>query len=259
MKEVPSAALQIVGLFWSAPVLRRFQKGAERQEQTEWSRSALFKSAGGQAHSKTGFQPVSPRLRGMFGLRLSPALAAICALLVLAGCQREMRVDARIQVQQPSEFFANHSSARPLIAGTVPQEKTIGDAFFETGEINGHLVIGFPQAVTQDQLQRGRERYTIYCSECHGLSGDGDGMIVQRGFPPPPSFHEARLVGAPEGHFFSVITHGYGVMYAYGDRVSESDRWAIIAYIRALQLSRTVKVDALPPEQQRELTTKPGG
>jgi mono/diheme cytochrome c family protein len=188
----------------------------------------------------------------------SSARLFVGCLFLLTGCQREMRVDARVKTQQPNEFFSNRSSARPLIPGTVAQEKSIGDPFFEAGEINGHLVIGFPQPVTQNELNRGRERFTIYCSVCHGLAGDGDGMIVQRGFPAPPSFHEPRLVAAPAGHFFSIITHGYGVMYAYGDRVSEADRWAIIAYIRALQLSRRVRADSLSADQQQALAQLPG-
>ncbi len=190
----------------------------------------------------------------------SPSLFFVFfTVLILSGCQREMRADARIKTQQPSDFFPDRSSARPLIAGTVAQEKSIGDPFFEDGEINGHLVIGFPRAVTPEDLARGRERFNIYCSECHGFSGDGDGMIVQRGFPSPPSFHEPRLVAAPEGHFFNVITHGFGVMYAYGDRVNEADRWAIIAYIRALQLSRNVPVSSLPADEQKKLPQSTGG
>jgi len=115
------------------------------------------------------------------------------------------------------------------------------------------LVDEFPFPVTHEVLDRGRERFNIYCSPCHGMSGDGDGMIVQRGFRRPPSLHVDRLRTAPAGHFFDVITNGFGVMYPYDYRVEPSDRWAIAAYIRALQLSRRVSIADVPTEEQRKL------
>ncbi len=105
-------------------------------------------------------------------------------------------------------------------------------------------------------MQRGRERYDVFCSPCHGFSGDGDGMIVQRGFRHPPSFHEDRLRTAPVGHYFDVITNGFGVMYPYGYRVPPADRWAIIAYIRALQLSRQVPIADVPDAERAKLTSQ---
>jgi len=110
-----------------------------------------------------------------------------------------------------------------------------------------------PYPVTRAILERGRERFTIYCQPCHSPVGDGDGLIVRRGFPAPPSFHIERLRKAPDRHFFEVITGGYGVMYPYADRVSPEDRWAIVAYIRALQLSQGAKAAELPDEVRREL------
>jgi mono/diheme cytochrome c family protein len=111
----------------------------------------------------------------------------------------------------------------------------------------------FPYPVTRSILERGHERYNIYCMPCHGLAGYGDGMIVQRGFSPPPSFHTDRLRQAPVGHFYDVITNGYGAMYSYASRVSPDDRWAIIAYIRALQLSQHATIADVPPEEQQKL------
>jgi mono/diheme cytochrome c family protein len=120
-------------------------------------------------------------------------------------------------------------------------------------------VRGFPAPVTLGQLRKGQERFNIYCSVCHGITGVGDGMIVQRGFPRPPSFHEQRLRDAPEGHFFHVITHGYGAMYSYASRVEPAERWAIIAYIRALQLTRNARIDDVPPEERAHLSVTTGG
>jgi mono/diheme cytochrome c family protein len=106
-------------------------------------------------------------------------------------------------------------------------------------------------------LERGRERYDIFCSVCHGRTGEGNGMIVQRGFPPPPSYHIDRLREAPAGHFFHVITHGYGVMYSYATHVPPADRWAIAAYIRALQLSQHATIEEMPLDQRAKLGIQP--
>jgi mono/diheme cytochrome c family protein len=118
---------------------------------------------------------------------------------------------------------------------------------------NGTQATDFPFPVTSDVLARGQERYDIYCTPCHGYAGYGDGVIVQRGLTPPPSFHSDRLRAAPVGHFFDVITNGFGVMYSYGDRVQPEDRWAIAAYIRALQLSQDATLDDVPPDVQPTL------
>ena len=176
-------------------------------------------------------------------------LAAV-ALGVLLGCRQEMRYDSRLKPYQETPFFADRNSSRPLVNGVVARGEAQADDFFYTGETDGHLVRGFPAPVTMDQLKEGRDRYDIYCSVCHGITGIGDGMIVQRGFPRPPSFHEQRLRDAPEGHFFNVITHGYGAMYSYASRVEPAERWAIIAYIRALQLARNASLDDVPPEDR---------
>src|SRR5439155_22904921 len=136
---------------------------------------------------------------------------------------------------------------------TVARGQLNSDEAFFAGKIGTNLVETFPIEVTRKVLERGRERYDIYCSPCHARTGEGNGMIVQRGFPPPPSYHIDRLRQAPVGHFYDVITHGYGIMYSYANRVSVEDRWAIAAYIRALQLSQNVKVDELPPRERAKL------
>lgn len=179
-----------------------------------------------------------------------PELFFAVTTLTLLGCRQEMRDDSRLKPYQETPFFADRNSSRPLVNGVVPRGNARIDDFFYTGEINGHLVRGFPTSLSLEQLRKGQERYNVYCSVCHGITGTGDGMIVQRGFPRPPSFHEQRLRDAPEGHYFYVITHGYGAMFSYASRVDPSERWAIIAYIRALQLARNATTNELSPEEQ---------
>ncbi len=144
-------------------------------------------------------------------------------------------------------FFADDRGSRVPPAHTVARGHLRADEQFYTGKIGDQLAATFPLPVNRELLDRGRQRFDIYCAVCHGATGEGDGMIVQRGFPQPPSLHEQRLRDAPPGHFFDVITNGYGVMYSYASRVSPEDRWAIAAYIRALQLSQhAVPNDADP-------------
>ncbi len=123
--------------------------------------------------------------------------------------------------------------------------------------IGTNLITEFPIPITRAVLERGQERFNIYCSVCHGRTGEGNGMIVQRGFPPPPSYHIDRLRKAPVGHLFDVMTRGYGVMYSYASRVEPSDRWAIAAYIRALQLSRHATLDDVPADERAKLENGP--
>ena len=167
-----------------------------------------------------------------------------------------MHVQPRYNPYDPSDFFADGLSARLPVAGTVPRgEAMLGrNELLYTGKLSGQPSEMFPFPVTMEIVERGRERFDVFCSPCHGFSGDGDGMIVQRGFRRPPSFHEERLRTAPAGHYFDVITNGFGVMYPYGYRVPPRDRWAIIAYIRALQLSRQAPVADLPEEVRAKLT-----
>ncbi len=179
----------------------------------------------------------------------------IACLLALAGlgCRQEMYNQPSYRPLQKSEFFANAMASRPLVPNTVARGHLNEDEAFFQGKIGTNLVETIPIPITRDVLERGRQRYDIYCSPCHAPTGDGQGMIVQRGFPPPPSYHIDRLREAPAGHFYDVIAHGYGIMYSYGNRVVPADRWAITAYIRALQLSQNSKADQLPPLARSEL------
>jgi hypothetical protein len=128
------------------------------------------------------------------------------------------------------------------------------DELMFTGRENGVVADKFPFPITQADLDRGRERYNVYCTPCHDYSGTGRGMIVQRGFPQPPSYHIERLRDAPAGHFFEVMTNGFGAMYSYAARVEPADRWRIAAYIRVLQLSRNAKIDDVPESERANLT-----
>jgi mono/diheme cytochrome c family protein len=191
-------------------------------------------------------------------IRLLPAFAA--ALLVatlLAGCDA-MRNQPRYDPLEASQFYPDQRSARPLVEGTVPLGgKTDDEAGLSPRDEAGNLVDIFPFPVTIDVLQRGRERYDIFCSPCHGLDGQGKGMIVQRGFSPPPALTIERLQQAPAGYFYDVITNGFGQMYSYAYRVPPRDRWAIAAYIRALQLSQNATQGDVPPDALPQLQGTP--
>ncbi len=169
-----------------------------------------------------------------------------------------MHDQPRFEPLERNAFFADGRSARPAVAGTVAQGQLNIDDHFYKGKVNGELVATFPFPITKEILERGRERYNIYCTPCHDQLGYGRGMIVQRGFRPPPSFHIQRLQETPVGHFFDVMTNGLGAMYGYSDKVSPRDRWAIAAYIRALQLSQNTTIEDVPEEMlQKLIETQP--
>jgi cbb3-type cytochrome c oxidase subunit III len=178
-------------------------------------------------------------------------------LALIVGCSQEMAEQPRYEPLEPSTFFADGRSARPLVEGTVARGRLRLDELFYTGKVGGELVEVLPFPVTRDLLARGQERYNIYCTPCHDHVGNGQGMIVQRGLRPPPSLHIERLRQAPIGHFFDVITNGYGAMASYAVEVAPADRWAIAAYIRALQLSQHAEVAELPDIDRRRLEDLP--
>jgi cytochrome c len=150
-------------------------------------------------------------------------------------------------------FFADHRSARPQVPGTVARGELDLDDHFYRGKIDGKPAESFPMPITAAVIDRGRERYAIYCALCHGVLGDGDGIVVDRGMRRPPSFHIERLQHAPAGYFFDVMTNGFGAMFDYSDRVKPADRWAITAYIRALQQSQNAKLDDVPDSERERL------
>jgi mono/diheme cytochrome c family protein len=163
-------------------------------------------------------------------------LCSFAAPLLLAACgDHSMAQQNRYGTYEPAALFADGTEAQPLPAGVVAQ-----------GDLDRANRAAQPPPVDAQLLTRGQERYDIYCSPCHGMSGGGDGMVVRRGFPAPPSYHSARLRAAPAQHFFDVMTDGYGVMYSYAARVGPRDRWAIVAYIRALQESQNARLADIP-------------
>jgi mono/diheme cytochrome c family protein len=192
------------------------------------------------------------------GRSLSSCLlpTAIC-LLLLAGCRQKMANQPRYDPLEKSDFFADGMSARPRIAGTVARGELSTDPFLDTGKINGAEADGFPFAVTREIIDRGHQRFDIYCSECHGRLGNGNGMIPSRGYRHPPSFHTQVLRTAPTGHFFDVMTNGFGAMPPYRTMIPTADRWAIVAYIRALQLSQNATVADVPVTDRAQLDAPP--
>jgi mono/diheme cytochrome c family protein len=205
----------------------------------------------------------------------------LVAAMPLIGCERamhDMYQQPKDKPQQPDNLFADGNSARPPVQGSVPMasgaaaDTSSGRRGLQqtTPESGPALPLDeqgrdlaqndadarryvHPEPIAMTLLKRGRERFDIYCAPCHGRSGDGQGMVVQRGFPAPPSFHTDKLRDAPDSHIYQVISQGYGVMYPYGDRIDTGDRWAIVAYVRALQLSQHVTPDRLDMDDVRAL------
>ena len=173
---------------------------------------------------------------------------ALSVLLAAAGCRQDMHDQPKYTAYKPSGFFSDQRSARPIVEGTIARGQLYEDELLHTGRVKGQPATAFPFAIDETLMRRGRERYDIYCSPCHGLTGEGDGMVVQRGYRRPPSFHTDRLREAPPGHVFDVITNGLGAMPDYAAQVAVRDRWAIAAYMRALQLSQNAAAAQLSPE-----------
>jgi mono/diheme cytochrome c family protein len=180
-------------------------------------------------------------------------VVVIAMSVALAACRQDMHDAPRYEPLEESAFFAGGGSARTLVANTVPRGYLREDELLHTGKIGGQLANMFPMPVTAAVIARGQERFNVFCSPCHGRTGEGNGMVVQRGFRQPPSYHEQRLRDAPAGYFFDVMTNGFGAMQDYSAQVPVADRWAITAYIRALQLSRAASVDDVPSDRRGEL------
>ncbi|MGZ3774374.1 MAG: c-type cytochrome [Pseudobdellovibrionaceae bacterium] len=176
-------------------------------------------------------------------------------IFTCASCTKEMAHQEKYKALQSNDLFADSRSARPLLKGTVPHG-TDGvlskDELIFKGTLDGEPANIFPFKVTYDSLLRGQERFNIHCSPCHDRAGTGNGLVVQRGFTQPPSLHIDRLRQAPLGHFFQVITNGFGRMPSYALQINAQDRWNIIAYIRALQLSQSSELEKLPSELQNK-------
>jgi len=179
--------------------------------------------------------------------------------LVLGACGGNHRNQPYYQAGESGGFFADGKTMQDPPENTVPRGLLAEDAVLYTGRSRGAFVQGFPFPVTAEVLDRGQERYEISCAPCHGDTGAGDGVIVRRGYPAPPTYHQDRLRTAPPGYLFDVITNGFGGMPSYAYQVEPRDRWAIVAYIRALQLSQNAPPAVVPPAQREELNNPSGG
>jgi hypothetical protein len=189
------------------------------------------------------------------GIRRIAAGCAFAAAGLLAGCRQDMQDQPKFIPQRGTDFYADGRSVRPQVENTVARGQLHEDAYFYTGMQDGKEGNVMPFPVTMQVLERGQERFNIYCTPCHSRVGNGAGMIVERGYRPAGNFHTQRLLTAPLGHFFYVMTNGYGAMPDYAAQVAPQDRWAIVAYIKALQLSQNAKPsDAAPGAQVESLS-----
>ena len=178
-------------------------------------------------------------------------VAASALALGLAACnpiRQDMANQPKNRPLSPSDFFADGRSERPLLENTVAHGSIVDDQLVVAKDSNA-----FPLPVNEELLVRGKQRYGIFCTPCHGLQGDGNGMAAVRGMKHPPSYHDDRLRKSPNGYFFDVVTNGFGGMLGYSAQIPVRDRWAIVAYVRALQLSRNAKVSDLPAELKQKL------
>ena len=203
-------------------------------------------------------------LAGVFRATRTARYAALCLLtsascLLLVGCRQDMHNQPKYRPLRATDFFADGASARPLVEGTVARGTLQEDEAFFTGKVGNALVAELPFPVDEKVLDRGQERFNIFCSPCHDQTGSGRGMVVQRGYRQPISFHIDRLRQAPVGHFFDVMTNGLGAMPDYKAQIPARDRWAIAAYIKALQLSQHTPAADVPGGDPTKLAPMPTG
>jgi mono/diheme cytochrome c family protein len=190
-------------------------------------------------------------------LRAASALVPTAAMLLLTACRQDMHTEPRYQPLAESGFFSDHRSARPQVEGTVARGQLRIDQARYTGKIDGEDIDQFPIPIAKADIERGQTRFNIYCTPCHGRVGDGNGMVVLRGFRQAASYYTDALEKAPVGHYFDVISNGFGAMPSYASRIQPDDRWRVIAYIRALQLSESATLNDVPADQQQNLAVEP--
>ena len=185
--------------------------------------------------------------------------AVLIALVAGVGCRQDMHNQPKYIPLRPSDFFGDGRSERPLIEGTVARGHLDDDTAYYTGRgPDGQFVNEFPFAVTRDVVERGQERFNIYCAPCHDRLGNGNGKIVRRGYRHPPSYHIDRLRQVPNGYIYDVISSGFGAMPDYAAQIQPPDRWAIVAYVRALQLAANGKIDDVPADKRTDLNQEGG-
>lgn len=193
-------------------------------------------------------------------MRISLIIGVTLLMITTAACRQDMQDQPKYPPLRPSNFFGDERSERQLIEGTVPRGHLDDDVAFYTGKgPDGKFVTEFPFPVTKDVILRGQDRFNIYCAPCHSRLGDGNGKVVRRGYRHPPSYHIDRLRQVEAGYLFDVITNGFGAMPDYAAQIQTRDRWAIVAYIRALQLSRNSTVNDVPPEDRSKLDQPASG
>jgi mono/diheme cytochrome c family protein len=183
--------------------------------------------------------------------------AWLILVLATSACRQDMHDQPRYKPLAATDFFGDGRSARPEVEGTVARGHLRIDQARYTGKVNSEDVDYFPFEITRADLERGQQRFNVYCSPCHSRVGDGNGMVVRRGFRQAASYHTDRMIKAPVGHFFDVITNGFGAMPSYASRVEPDDRWRIAAYIRVLQLSENTTLDQVPADMRPELDKNP--
>ena len=185
--------------------------------------------------------------------RLGAAILALTSTVAVAGCRQDMHDTPRYEVYEANPSFSDGRASRNLPVGTVARGQLRDDDHLYTGKIDGFAAQTYPFAIGAAEMQRGRERFNIYCTPCHGLLGDGKGMVVERGLRQAASYHQERLQRAQPGYFFDVITNGFGAMQGYAEQIPPRDRWMIAAYIRALQLSQNASIDDVPAADRARL------
>ena len=185
--------------------------------------------------------------------RMHRIYALVVLSVALAGCRQDMHDAPRYDPLEASTFFTDGRGSRTLLANTVARGTLREDEHLYQGKVNGELTDMFPMPVTAEVMARGQERYNVFCSPCHGRTGQGNGMVVQRGFRAPPSFHDERLRNAPVGYYVNVETNGFGAMPDYAAQIPAADRWAIASYIRALQVSQRASMDDVPADRRGAL------
>jgi mono/diheme cytochrome c family protein len=216
-------------------------KSTLRTELAAWGSGVAPRDSGPEVRGSR--QRLRPE-RGQLTAR--QLVVALCLLAAAAGCRQDMHDQPKYRPLRASAFFENTSSARPLVEGTIARGTLQTDAAFFTGKNGAMLVSEMPFPVTQAVLDRGQERYNIYCTPCHDGTGGGNGMVVQRGYPKPPTYHSDRLRQIEAGYFFDVMTNGFGRMPDYRAQLTPRDRWNVVAYIRALQLSQHAATADVP-------------
>lgn len=185
---------------------------------------------------------------------LGTAAVIAFAAIVLTSCRQDMHNQTKMKPYRSSRFFADGQGSRLPVADTVARGQLRENQLYYTGQTaDGEMVAEIPMPVTRQVLERGQQRFDIYCAPCHGRTGEGQGMVVRRGYKRPASLHDPRLVASPAGYFYDVMTNGFSVMPSYASQITPEDRWAIVAYLRALQLSQSARLADLPAEDRQAI------